>query len=82
MDPISKELSRLTEKDRKRIKDALSAIDRREVSGLNLKKLKGYSDLFRVRVGPFRINLRRTPAGFFYVIDIMRRTTTTYRKKR
>ncbi len=82
MDQISKELARLTKRERDRLKAVLVRIERQQLRGLDFKKFEGFEDLYRVRVGSFRIHLRRTPAGIFYAINLERRTTTTYKKRR
>jgi len=82
MDPISKLLSRLTDKERARLKEVMARIKAQNLKGLDVKKFEGFEDLYRIRVGAFRFHLRRTSSGIFYVINLDRRTTTTYRKKR
>ncbi len=82
MDPISKLLAKLAPRERQRLKDALKRVERQELRGLDVKKFEGFDDLYRVRIGSFRIHLRRTPTSIFYAINVERRTTTTYRKRR
>ena len=82
MDAISKLLARLANGERTRLAAILERIKRQDVKGLDIKKFEGFTDLYRVRAGSFRFHLRRTPAGIFYIINLERRTTTTYRKKR
>ena len=46
--------------------------------GLDVRKLKGYEHLFRVRVGKYRIICSYTENGYL-VTSIGRRNDTTYR---
>ncbi len=55
MDQIQKQWSKLSEKDRKKIREALKKIKKRDFENLNRKKLKGYDHIFRVRVGNYRL---------------------------
>ena len=55
MDNIEKLLRKIRPYDRSIILLALQQIFRRDFTGLDLKKLKGYLHIFRVRVGNYRI---------------------------
>ena len=59
MDKITKALNKLSEKERKKIKHILQKIDKGDFGGTDIKKLKGYSNIFRVRKGEFRIIFKR-----------------------
>ena len=78
MDKLSKALKKLTQKERAHIARALTLLQRGDVGRLDIKKLKGVRDIYRVRVGKLRI-------VFIYdmseirVLTISRRNEDTYR---
>lgn len=80
MDKIEKALDRLNPKERLGIKKILLQIDSGDFQDLDLKKLKGRNDLFRVRKGNIRIIFCKTD-NFIKVLTIERRGSKTYRKK-
>jgi len=55
MDEIQKLFRKISLHDRLMIELALKQIFNRDFEKLNLMRLKGYSHIFRVRVGHFRI---------------------------
>jgi mRNA-degrading endonuclease RelE of RelBE toxin-antitoxin system len=55
MDKIEKELSKLSPKEKENLKFILNKIKSGNFSGLDVKKLKGSNNLFRVRKGSMRI---------------------------
>jgi mRNA-degrading endonuclease RelE of RelBE toxin-antitoxin system len=77
-DRARKNLERVPPADQQRIMAAIDAMHGNPLSG-NVVKLAG-QDAFRRRVGSyriiFRIDFKTSAIG---VIDILRRTTTTYR---
>ncbi len=50
-----------------------------DLTGLDIKKLKGHADLFRVRVGRYRIIFREIDEQNM-IIDIDKRDDQTYRE--
>ena len=78
MDKNQKFLKRLTPKEFAVVEIILRKILLRDTSELNLKKLVGYRDVFRVRVGTIRIIFLDTGSSF-EVIEISRRTEKTYK---
>ena len=58
MDRIAKELGKLTEKERGKLKVILNKIQQGKFLGLDLKKLRGREDVFRARKGSMRIIFR------------------------
>ncbi len=78
MDAIEKALARLSEKERGRVKDALARLVAGDMRGLDIKKLKGRDDIFRVRKGDLRI-LYRIHGGQLFILAIERRGEKTYR---
>ena len=77
MDKISKALKKCNDKERDRIKNALILIREGNISGLDIKKLKGSEKIFRVRVGDMRI-IYEMQNNDIKVISIKRRGDTTY----
>ena len=55
MNPYLKLLSKIPRKDRIAIQDTIAMIVLRIFENLDIKKLKGHKDLFRVRVGRYRV---------------------------
>jgi len=76
MNQIQKLLKKLSEKERKLIKEILSDIQSGHYKNLDIKKLKGETDLFRVRKGNLRI-IFTTEKGV-RILSIGRRNDTTY----
>ena len=60
VDKIEKALSKLTEKERKVVKNVLLKVQEGSIDSLDIKKLKGRSDIFRARKGKIRIIFRKT----------------------
>ncbi len=79
MDKIKKVIKKLTEKEKKVTKNIFKKIEKGIFNNLDIKKLKGYSDIFRVRKGGIRIIFRKTNKGIF-IISIERRREKTYKK--
>ena len=55
MDKIDKALSKLTFKEKERIRNVIKALQLGRFDNLDIKKLKGFRDIFRVRKGGLRI---------------------------
>ncbi|OGD61928.1 hypothetical protein A2215_02235 [Candidatus Berkelbacteria bacterium RIFOXYA2_FULL_43_10] len=77
MDKIEKALRKLSPAERKSIKAVLRKIIKREIEGLDIKKLKGRGDIFRVRKGNIRI-IYRVNNGETHILNISRRNEQTY----
>ena len=77
MDPKEKFLSKIPEKDKKRILRAVDLILYGSISNLDLKKLKGSTNIFRVRVGNYRIFFKLIGSKKI-IFQIDRRNDTTY----
>ena len=58
MDKIAKALKKLAAGEKKIVKALLLKINRRDFNGLDIKKLKGRPDIYRVRKGKIRIIYR------------------------
>jgi len=78
VDRIEKALRRLSQKERKQIKSIFEQISSGDLRGLDVKKLKGREDIFRVRKGDIRI-MYRVSSGRVFVLAIERRSEKTYR---
>lgn len=59
MDKVSKAIQKINSKDALKIADALELLLENKVKGLDIKKLKGHTDIFRIRVQNYRIILKR-----------------------
>lgn len=79
MDRIEKALRKLNNRERQRIKQIIARLAAGNVIGLDLQKLKGHDDIYRVRVGDLRIIFRRGSDGIKFILAIERRSNSTYR---
>lgn len=77
MDPVEKAIRKLSAKERERIRDILRKLNANDLSGLDIKKLKDRSDIFRVRKGSMRI-IYRVSNGKIFVLAVERRSDKTY----
>ena len=55
MDKIEKFLRKISKHDRDRVEHATVQLFRRDLNGLDWRKLKGYEHLYRIRTGDYRI---------------------------
>ena len=78
MDKIEKALKKLSEKERKIVKEIIGRLVRYDTVGLNISKLKGHNDIFRARKGNLRIIYRQVKKEIF-ILAIERRSEKTYR---
>lgn len=78
MDRIQKALGKLTEKEQKKVKEMLIQLKNRRIENLNIKKLKGRDDVFRIRKGKIRIIYRTDTKNNILILSIERRSDTTY----
>jgi len=77
MHKIDKILAKLEPKRRQQILLVLAKIKARDFAGLDLKKLKGGFEIYRVRSGQYRILFHLTKDGTF-LLDVTHRDDTTY----
>ena len=77
MDKIRKALNKLFDKERDSIRIILEKLHSGNTQGLNISKLKGHDDIFRIRKGKLRI-IFRIEMGTIYLLKIDRRDDTTY----
>lgn len=78
-DRIQKFLGQLPERQRREIERLVERIIGGEIGGLDLKKLQGSKNVYRVRKGNFRIIYRMLDSEVF-IIAIERRSKSTYRE--
>ena len=76
MNKIEKLLSKLSNKERAVLRAILSRIHSRSYKNLNIKKLRGNLNLFRVRKGDIRIIFRVEKD--VRILSISRRNDNTY----
>lgn len=81
MDKITKALKKLSEKERSAIKQLFVKIQQKNFQNLDLKKLKGYNNIFRVRQGRIRIIFRMEEDNIF-ILAIERRSDTAIFSRR
>ena len=77
MNKHEKLLRKLSKEDRDRIKVAVALIQANNFEMLDFKKLSGSQNLYRVRVGKFRIKFL-THSGYNEITEIVRRNDNTY----
>jgi mRNA-degrading endonuclease RelE of RelBE toxin-antitoxin system len=77
MDKIQKALAKLSDKEKGWVKDVLKKLSSNEIDSLDVKKLKGREDIYRVRKGKIRI-IFRLQENTFFVLAIERRSDNTY----
>jgi len=81
MDKIRKALNKLSPKEKQKFKEILVQIKTGNFQDLDLKKLKGRNDIFRVRKSNMRIIFRKT-FDYIKILTLERRSSKTYKKKR
>lgn len=78
MDKIEKAIRRLIPEEKRQIKRILLKLNCGDFSGLDIKKLTGREDIFRVRKGDIRI-IYRVAEKEIYILTIERRSEKTYK---
>jgi len=78
MDKIAKALKKLAAGEKEIVKAILVKIDCFDFNGLDIKKLKGRHDIYRVRKGKIRIIYRLNINGKTTILTIERRNNNTY----
>lgn len=79
MDKIKKALKKLSERERETIKQVLASLVTGNTKGLDVKKLKGRADIFRIRKGNIRIIYRKGNGNEVFVLRIDRRREDMYK---
>ena len=77
MNRIQKFLSKLNKKERVVADELIACILSSELYDLNVKKLRGFSSLYRVRKGDLRIIFSQSDRGV-NILDVSRRNDSTY----
>jgi len=77
MDKITKALKKLTAGEKEIVKEILTKIDSLDFNGLDIKKLKGRQDIYRVRKGKIRI-IYRLNDNRIIILTLERRNDNTY----
>jgi len=77
MDAIEKALKKLNAKERERVKELLEKLALGTLQGLDIKKLQGRDDIFRIRKGNIRIVYRKV-GSVFSILLIERRSEQAY----
>ena len=78
MTKLEKVLKRFNEKERKQVKSLIKSLIKKRLTGLDIKKLSGYKDIFRVRKNNLRVVYQTFSSGKVIIIKIDRRSDTTY----
>ena len=77
MDKIAKFLNRLSVAEKATVKKILLSIRDDKWKGLDVKKLKGYDNIFRIKKGKLRIIISKIDSSI-NVVKIEKRTDKTY----
>ena len=78
VDKIQKNLDKFSKKEKIIVKCLLQKIQTGETEGINIKKLKGNENLFRIKKGKIRI-IYRTEEKKVFILTIERRSEKTYK---
>lgn len=78
MGKLDRRLRQLTPKERKAIAGVVERIVRRDLKGLDVKRLKGLRSIFRVRKGDIRV-IFEYRGSQPHILVIERRSEKTYR---
>ena len=78
VDRIQKSLRKLSQKERVQLGDIIQRIRNNQMKDLDIKKLHGREDIFRVRKGAIRVIFQRGSSGETQIIAVERRSDVTY----
>lgn len=78
MDKIDKVLRKLNSREKERIKNIVKALRSGRFDDLDIKKLKGTENIFRVRKGNFRI-IYQIRDGQVFILKLGYRKENTYK---
>lgn len=79
MDKIEKALRKLDAKEKEIVKDILDKLEKNNLLGANIQKLKGREDIFRIRKSNIRIIYQKTEAKKIFVLTVERRSEKIYK---
>jgi mRNA-degrading endonuclease RelE of RelBE toxin-antitoxin system len=77
MNPVEKALRKLTPQERDWVEGVIERIVSGKTAGLDIKRLRGYGDVFRIRKGKIRV-IYLQKEGRAEVLSIGRRNESTY----
>ncbi len=78
MDKFEKAFKKLSAKEQEQIEEIFARLEAGHFKGLDIKKLKGSDDVFRVRKGSIRV-IYQIKNGEVVLVHIGRRSEKTYR---
>jgi mRNA-degrading endonuclease RelE of RelBE toxin-antitoxin system len=78
-DKIAKLLAKLSRPELLSVKNITSKITKGDTKGLDIKKLKGETDIYRVRKGQLRIIFQKRANQEVELLQISRRSEKTYK---
>ena len=78
MDRIEKALRKLSDRERRWVREILEQLQGGDLQHLHIQKLRGHGDVFRARKGDVRVIYRRSD-GSTFILAIERRSEGTYR---
>ena len=78
MDNIDKALNKFSAKERVGILSILRKIQSGNLAGLDVKKLQGYTNIYRIRKGTARIIYQKDESDIT-ILSLSRRNDTTYK---
>ena len=79
MDRVTKFLNKLSQKERNVIKEILEKVKFGNIANLDIKKLKGLGNCFRVRKREIRIIYKINEKGEAVLLSIERKNDNTYK---
>jgi|AntRauTorckE6833_2_1112554.scaffolds.fasta_scaffold04658_8 mRNA interferase RelE/StbE len=79
MEKIDKFIKKLNLKKAERIYLIIDKIINRDLKNIDIRKLKGYSDIYRARVGKYRI-IYTDNQKEIRILEISKRNDQTYKK--
>ncbi len=77
VDRVEKTFQKMSQHDRREVAQTVARIIARDFIGLDMKKLEGRSDAYRVRKGSYRIIFLLAEQSV-QIISVERRSDTTY----
>ena len=80
MNEIEKMLLKFTDEERMLYRMIVQKLEERDTIGLNIKKLRGFRDIYRVRKRKVRIIFKYGDDGHVKVLTLDRRSEDTYRR--
>lgn len=79
MNEIEKMLQKFTDEESELYKIIIQKLEEHDIVGLDIKKLRGYADIYRVRKRKVRVIFKYGDDGHVKVLTLDRRSENTYR---